>query len=220
MSPRLARPAAARRLDGLRDELWRLIVELDLGREGRAHVGIVAACEHEGASTVARALALASVQRVRQRPVLVDADPHKPRARRPSLAGEMRRARGLTDWTPSEPVPLVRSVRLPDVDVLPIGRQGPATLSAMLADGRFAALVTALAGPERSLVVWDLPAIRRHPDAKAVLKALDGAILVAEADRALQSDVRFAADEIRGADVPLIGAVLNRAGRYPLGMSG
>lgn len=164
-------------------------------------VGVVAAREGEGATTIAANLA--SIYAASGlRTLIADACPDNPTltrelVERPQDAGGKRAHMGERALAARPNV--MRAGHLPRLERF--GSQE---------GGRHGGDLDALA-QEYEIVIFDLPALASSPDARAIARFLDAVILVAQVDATSLDTVYAAVDALRHARAGVIGLVLNKA---------
>ena len=169
------------------------------------HVLVTAAGAAQGVSSVAALLArsLAGADSV----LLAEGN-----LRHPCLAGELQLdGPGLLDWDSLGPLPTQRLAEWPELHILTAGH-GKLPSAAGLTTLLDAAARRARQQFERC--VWDSPAASLYPDLQALAAHCDGALVVAEMDRARIDGLLFLRDTLQRARLPILGSVLNRSGRY------
>ena len=192
------------------DEMRRTCLELEVHHPGLRSLMFTAPMGGEGTTTVAslyaRVLAAVSDAKV----VLVDANLDAPGVHARFGVGMEP---GLRDWDPENPERgLVAWRDDPRVSVLPAGR-GTATLYSLQASGRLNRLAAQLR-QGFAYVLWDVPPMNLHPEARLLLAHVDGVLAVVESDATkLEALVEFGGVVTRSG-APLLGAIMNRSGRY------
>lgn len=203
-----ARPAAGADWDA---EWKRLTTRLlPVFESGNRIVAITSGQPGEGVTTVAYQLSRRLVAQGRKRVVVVDANLRNPSLHR-HLGGT--RSPGLTEFLKGDLHFTQVTQRLPRLHFISAGR-GEGDPVHLLESPRFAESLELLA-KDYEVVLIDTPSIVMYPETEAMLRHVDGCLLVAEADRARAPAVRAVADRIRDAGVSLIGSVLNKRS-YPI----
>jgi capsular exopolysaccharide synthesis family protein len=177
---------------------------------GNRIVAITSGQPGEGVTTVAYQLSRRLVEQGRKRVVVVDANLRNPSLHR-FLGGT--RSPGLTEFLKGDLHFTQVTQRLPRLHFISAGR-GEGDPVHLLESPRFAESLELLA-KDYEVVLVDTPALVAYPETEAILRHVDGCVLVAEADRSRAPAVRAVADRIRDAGVSLIGAVLNKRS-YPI----
>lgn len=174
----------------------------------------------EGKSSVSAALAR-NLAAVGQRVLLIDADLRRPaQTQHWNTSGGTRLLPGAEEHAPSastlasalgRPLGARAFAVAPNLDLLPADppARGAAALP-LLHQPQLAALIARWSAAY-DVVVIDTPPLLSLPDALAVAPLSDGILLVVEAGRARQHDVERAVHNIRAANAPLLGVVLNKA---------
>jgi capsular exopolysaccharide synthesis family protein len=177
-------------------------------------LGVTSPTSHEGKTLTAVNLSLALAMDLAYTVLLVDADMRRPDVHRTFGLGVCP---GLTEYLLDE-APLERLLIHPGIGrfvFLPGGR--PITNSAeALASPRMASLVEELKGryPAR-LIVFDLPPLLTRADVLGFASHLDAVLLVTEEGKTASTEVQRAIAVLRGT-VPILGGILNKAGRSSL----
>jgi Mrp family chromosome partitioning ATPase len=174
-------------------------------------LGLTSCESGEGVSTVAAQLSTLLARTGHGRVLLVDANLAAPAAH---VFFGLRQGPGLVEV-------LLDDVAPADV-VQPSGVANLAILAAGQASGRLAQAQEALFQPgtlealktDFDLVVFDLPACRSGPFPVRLGGLLDGVLLVIEAERASRDVIGREKELLVGANVPLLGAVLNKRRQY------
>lgn len=187
------------------DEFERLRIDV-----GARHIAVTGAHGAEGVTSVATRLAcsLSGAGRV----LLAEGN-----LRFPSLAvGLDLKGPGLLDWNLQGPLPTQAMPGHPELAVLTAGKTGVQPLATDVAQTLQARLAAAArrAREDFDFVVWDTPAATRFPDLLAVASHCDGVLVVVEMDRSRVDGLQFLRDTLERAEVPILGCVLNRSGRY------
>jgi capsular exopolysaccharide synthesis family protein len=183
-------------------------------QNGWKALGVTSPVSHEGKTLTAVNLSLALAMDLAYTVLLVDADMRRPDVHRTFGLGVCP---GLTEYLLDE-VPLEQLLIHPGIGrfvFLPGGR--PIMNSAeALASPKMASLVEELKHryPTR-LIVFDLPPLLTRADVLGFVTHLDAVLLVTEEGKTASTEVQRAGTLLKGT-VPLLGAVLNKAGRSGL----
>lgn len=184
-------------------------------QNGWTVLGVTSPSSHEGKTLTAVNLSLALAMDLAHTVLLVDADMRRPDVHR---AFGLETCPGLTEYLFDE-VPLEQLLIHPGVGrfvFLPGGRAITNSAEA-LASPRMAALVEELKGRYVSrLIVFDLPPLLPRADVLGFATHLDAVLLVTEEGKTASTDVERAITVLKGS-VPLLGGILNKAGRSGLG---
>ncbi|MFH1812671.1 MAG: hypothetical protein ABIF28_00725 [Pseudomonadota bacterium] len=191
----------------VRDRLLQARIFPDLLNADAPRTIAVCACHRRaGTTTIALNLALMLGERNGEQVSLIDANFRSPGLTRSAIESEgfsAFAAGGLAfedAFVPAgERVRLMHSGRTDDP--LVTLRAGATRLSAQ-----------APAGTGRILI--DLPPVLEHPDALMMAQAIDGVLLVLEAEETRWPVAREARQRIEAAGTRIIGAVLNRKSHY------
>jgi len=179
---------------------------LAAGEAGTAAVGIASLHHGDGATTIARALATCLAATFRKRVVLVEANQRSP---------SLRQLYNLPDGAGFSDV-LTNRVPLSGALQIAGGHRGvlvlPASTITMAANVGAQALRTVLESllGHADAVVVDLPPVLPYRDTGLLCAALDGVALVLRGGYAKIADSQMAIASLRGAGVPVLGAILNR----------
>lgn len=184
-----------------------LMQEFDRLREElpARHIAVTGARGGEGASTVA--LGIAQALAVRGPTLLAEGN-----LRRPVLAQRLGlQGPGLAAWDRQGPLPIQD---LPGANGLSVLCAGAPLRAAGADDVSVLAAAAEVARSRFSQVVWDTPALIDHPDLLVLGPHIDGVLVVVEMDGSRVDELRFLRDVLARAGIPIIGSLLNRAGRY------
>jgi capsular exopolysaccharide synthesis family protein len=206
---RLAAPPPARPLHPVDPSYERIIQRLLAFRGGRRQccLPVASSVPGEGASTVARNVAMALSRDHRGRVVLVDANLRAPNQHEVFQTGA---ADGLADVLSGD-VALSAAVReVPEfgLAVLPSGRRSDSSSHVMTVSG-LRGVVTALQS-QFDWVVLDGPPVTTYAEASSLAAVADGAILVLRAERTRSAVAEHAIKVLNEAGVAVLGGVLNR----------
>ena len=186
----------------LEQEFERLREELPAGA-----IAVTGARGGEGVTTVALGIARALAARG---PTLL-AEGH---LRRPTLAQRLGlQGPGLLDWDRTGALPVLDLPEVPGLSVLCGGESSARELGH---DDRPTLLGAAArqARAQFAQVIWDTPPLTLHPDLLGLAPGIDGALVVVEMDRSRQDELQFLRDVLARAQIPILGSLLNRSGRY------
>ncbi len=209
------RPEVDRVLDGLqeqaREQMTRLIQRLFVGPDGSKSV-VFSGVERNSGCTwlIAHAAELLAVQR-RGSVCLVDANLRFPALHKLFAISNHH---GFTDAV-VEPAPLCNFVqRLSTANLWFLSCGSPdKTEGALLSEGLLSRLAQLRA--EFDFVLIDSPALNLYTDAVRLGSACDGLTLVLKANSTRRETAHRVLQDIKGANVRLLGAVLNRR-TFPL----
>jgi protein-tyrosine kinase len=195
-------------------KLLRTQVVQQFRQQGWTALGVTSPAVHSGKTLTAVNLSLALAMDLTHTVLLVDADLHRPRVHE---AFGLTDGPGLTEYL-FDDVPLRQLLVHPGIGrfvFLPGGRRIRNSAEA-LASPKMAALVHELKHryPAR-LVVFDMPPILSRADVLGFAPHLDALLLVVEEGRTASTDVERAMGMLKGT-VPILGGVLNKAGRSEL----
>jgi Mrp family chromosome partitioning ATPase len=171
------------------------------------YIAVTGARGGEGVTTAAVGIARALAARG---PTLL-AEGH---LRQPTLAQQLGiQGAGLLDWDRSGPLPVHDLPGAAGVAVL-CGGHGSA---APQREDDIQALLGAAAQQARTQfaqVVWDTPPLTLHPDILILAPHIEGALVVVEMDGSRVDELHFLREVLARAQIPIIGSLLNRSGRY------
>ena len=182
---------------------------LAAGGAGLTKVGVASVQHGEGATTIARSLAVCLVENFGQRVVLVEANQRSPCLQ--ALCG-LPLGPGLPEVL-SGAASLESALRMSRsagrMLVLPASR-------AQTAPPPVAALRDLVAELfiYADALVFDLPPLLPYPDASQIGRVLDGLAVVMRAGKSGRQDCALAIQGLQGAGVAVLGAVLNRERRF------
>jgi MinD-like ATPase involved in chromosome partitioning or flagellar assembly len=192
-----------------RDAMWRLRADLARTRQS-PHALFFAGVERGvGTTTAAWHFGVAAVELGRSPTLLIDAD----------LSGRVlserlgaRAAPGLAEWAPGQPLPLV-DTPIDNLKLLPAGQREDVSIAVLSALGRLGALVEH-ARNQFGDIVFDGRPLGTSGDAKAIIPAVNGVVLVAESDRTSIARVALATEQVLSAGGTVDAVLRNRAARY------
>jgi polysaccharide biosynthesis transport protein len=204
--------AAERRSSWMTGEFYNIKEALDCATDERKprFIGVAAAREKEGTTTVAANLA-ALYALCGARTLLVDSCVDNPTASRALHQNAQEKVvRPLKDQKLGE------QVEANGEQMFSVLRAGHMTGVVNIADwegpcqaaGELAAL-----REKYEVVIFDLPALARSPDAHAIARFLDAIVLVAERGATPLASVLSAVDTLRSARAEIVGVVLNKVKR-------
>jgi Mrp family chromosome partitioning ATPase len=192
-----------------RDAMWRMRADLSRARQS-PHALLFAGAEADvGTTTAAWHFGVAAVELGRSPTLLIDAD----------LSGRVLSERlgargkpGLAEWAPGQPLPLVDTA-IANLKLLPAGLRDDVSIAVLSALGRLGALVEH-ARSQFGDIVFDGRPLGTSGDAKAIIPAVNGVVLVAESDRTAIARVAAATDQVLSAGGTVDAVLRNRAARY------
>ena len=171
---------------------------------------VTSASPKEGKTTTAVHLAVAHAEQ-HHKTLLIDCDLRRPSIHRYfDLKNEAGITNVISDGTPWQQV-LVRSVGMPDLDILP---SGPASRRAADLVGRPISQIIVEAAKEYDLVVIDAPPMLGFAESLQLATLVDGVIVVThagETSRNALSSVLSALSRIRAN---VVGVVMNKMGSH------
>ncbi len=170
---------------------------------------VVAATVGEGASTIAREFAMLAGTTGHRRTLLVDADRRDPQTAR---AFNIDTAQGLVEflWGGADDADVLQPVAGTMLSVTRlIGERGPAAVDTETLRELYTRL-----REQFELVVVDCPAVGEGGYSSLLPEAVDGVILVVQAERTRPAVIGHAKDIIEQAGGQVLGAVLNRRTNY------
>ena len=174
-------------------------------------LGVTSCLEGEGVSTLAAQVAVTAAAHDGCRILLVDANLARPSLQR--ILG-MKDSPGLAECLldPAQCGANVQPSRVGNLSVLAAGKMDGSY--GQVYDSPTLARVVQTLRDDFDLVVFDLPAAGRTASATPLLKLLDGALLVIEADRVSWEVARRTKQSLSRAGVRFVGAVLNKRRDY------
>lgn len=198
-------------LDDVTDEVRRLCTDLRMRHPAAKRVMLVSAAGGEGTTTVASLYSVALAENGDAQVLLIDANTRSPGVhRRFDIPLEF----GLRDCEASvNPVIHIRPSGWNQLSLVTAGSENRRSLHALQRSGRLHRLAAQLAA-DFEFVVWDAPPFNIYPDAGFLAPFIDGAVIVVEADRSRIEDLADLRRRLDYLEVPMLGAVLNRTGRY------
>jgi Mrp family chromosome partitioning ATPase len=190
-----------------------LLHRLGLGQAAPAAMqsfGITSSTSGEGVTTIAAQMAISAAGLLGKRTVLVDCNSTRPavhRTFRTALAPGLRDAIG----DPAAAGQFVRQSVVEHLWLLTAG-DGRGDVTPAWASPNFARLLDELRG-QFELVLVDLPPATREATA-GIGAMLDGVLLVVEAEAVRWEVAQSTAASLAGADVNLLGVVMNKRRQY------
>lgn len=171
---------------------------------------VVSCNEGEGTTTVAINLARSLAENPRCRVLLIDANLRAPALHR---WFDLELAPGLLEWDGTSIPAYQGSPTIPNLSVLTAGVRGEHSLAwvDITAD---LGIIAKQVREEFDVVVWDSAPVTRHPDGILLARLVDGVLVVVQPDRTRIDALGFLRDELNRAGATVLGAVLNRHGRF------
>jgi polysaccharide biosynthesis transport protein len=212
--PILARIPDRRPGPGGTDEAYRLLLAnlafVNDGERPRT-LTVVSSAEQEGKSTTSLSLARAAAETGLET-LVVDADLRRPTLVKKLGLSVVPSAKGLSSFLVRSALSLTEAVRevpsVPNLDVIGAGPLPP-NPAALLATGQLAEF-DERARRAYQLVVYDTPPLSIAADASLVASRADGVMLVVDARKTQRKVAHQALEQLRRANVNLLGIVLNR----------
>lgn len=202
-------PSSPAGTGALAEESRRLAVRLRTLHAAMRCLQITSPSGGEGTTTVALELARALAEDPERRVLLVDANLRSPAIHR--LLG-LELGEGVRDWDGKGALPIRASGYRPNLFVLTAGAGGRAEgWSEQF--GRLGAVARQVR-EEFDMAVFDTPPVARYPDALGLAPHVDAMLVVVAADETRLDRLAFVREELGRMAPPLVGAVLNRTGRY------
>jgi Mrp family chromosome partitioning ATPase len=181
------------------------------GGGGLTKIGVASVQHGEGATTISRSLAMCLAEQFGQRVVLVEANQRSPCLRH--ICG-LSPGAGLSDVL-SGAASLEATLR--------VSRSAGKMLVLPASDAHATAGATLPGPPLRDLMaelffyadalVFDLAPLLPYPDTTMIGRALDGVAVVIRAGKSTRTECTQAVEGLQAANVPVLGAVLNREKR-------
>jgi protein-tyrosine kinase len=183
----------------------RRIVESRVEGRSRFAVGFMSSVLGEGATTTVLGFARTLVTDVRLRVLLVDAEAQ---GRRLSRTWVEPNTPGWSDLeSPDRVGTVIRATALPNLHVLPFGTRtgaSPTQLAELLIEA------ARRVAQQYDYVLFDCGAMLQTPTANYLAAAMDGVLLVVFASGTRREICQKAVEELRKAEAPLLGVILNR----------
>lgn len=187
----------------------------ELPRGGRRVIAFTGAAAGEGATTVALHLARTLARDSDGKILLVDADMARLSKSLTQVSGASAQAPGLVELLAGE-VELskaVMSTGVENLQFLPSGLDLGRGKEAILSD-RMRDFIDDM-GQLYRIVILDCAPILSHAESRTLASFTDGAVLVLRSNRTRREVVQKALALLQGANVRVLGVVLNRR-RYPI----
>ncbi len=192
------------------DEMHRLCAEIASRSPAPRSLLLTSPAGGEGTTTVAVFLGLALAMMNEQPTVIIDADFHNPDLH---VALGADAGRGLSDWIADQPPPYRRSGLDPNLSFLGAGTTHRDT-AFLVSRHRILGSLHGIARRDFEYIVWNTPPVAAYPDARTLASFVDGIIVVVETDRTRKDHLKYLKDQLAEAEAPILGAVMNRSGRY------
>lgn len=186
--------------DSVRSTLTSILFSEKDGKRPRVIV-VSSAIPGEGKTTVISNLAIGMAQMGR-RVLLVDGDTRRPRLHR---VFDVDGSSGLSDVLARKTAPVLADTGIPNLTLLPGGRNGESNL---LFTPQLGELIARLR-LEFDTVLVDAPPVLLMPDARLLARHADGVILVVRAETSTRSGIRFAERRFAEDGTHIIGTILN-----------
>jgi Mrp family chromosome partitioning ATPase len=183
----------------------RRIVETQVEGRTRFAVGFMSSVLGEGATTAVLGFARTLVSDARLRVLMVDAESQ---GRRLSRTWVEPNTPGWSDLdSPDRVGSVIRATALPNLHVLPFGSRtgaSPTQLAELLIEA------ARRVAQQYDYVLFDCGAMLQTPTANYLAAAMDGVLLVVFASGTRREICQKAVEELRKAEAPLLGVILNR----------
>jgi Mrp family chromosome partitioning ATPase len=199
-----------RPLSPVAEEYRRLCTSLRTAVPSAKSLMVLSCAEGEGTTTVAMNLARSFAENPRCRVLLVDAN-----VRAPSLHRwfDLDLAPGLLECDGMDAPAYQATQAIPNLYVLTAGVRGEHSLSWVEATASLGTIAKQIR-EEFDVAVWDSAPVTRYPDGILLARLVDGVLVVVQPDRTRVDALGFLRDELTRAGVTVLGAVLNRNGRF------
>ena len=203
--------AVLKGLESTSDEIRRACIDLEMRHPSVRSLMLTGPVGGEGITTVT-CLFGRELSEIREASVvIVDANLRAPGVhRRFSIDLD----NGLRDWKPEAVERTVHSTaECRQLSVMPAGSNNGRSLHTLQHSGRLGQLVAQLRR-DFSFVLWDTPPLNLYPDGKLLLPHVDGVLVVVEGDGTRLDALEELYEELSGGGAPVLGAIINRSGRY------
>jgi capsular exopolysaccharide synthesis family protein len=192
------------------EEYRRLLTSLRTSAPSARSLLVASCAEGEGATTVAVSLARVFAENPQSRVLLVDAHVRKPSLHR---WFDLDLAPGLLESTQQSSPTYRESITVPNLWVLTAGAMGERPLSSI----QLSEVLEHVAKRSREdfdVTLWDSAPISHYPDGNHLARLVDGVLVVVQPDKTRLDALAFLRDELGRSGATVLGAVLNRNGRF------
>lgn len=192
------------------EECRRLTTSLRTASPSAKSIMVVSCAEGEGTTTVAMSLARSFTENPRCRVLLVDAN-----VRNPSLHRwfDLDLAPGLLECDGMNAPAYHETPTIPNLWVLTAGLRGEHSLTSVQASEGLE-IVAKRIREDFDVTIWDSAPISQYPDGILLSRLVDGLLVVVQPDRTRVDALAFLRDELARSGANVLGAVLNRNGRF------
>jgi Mrp family chromosome partitioning ATPase len=192
------------------EEYRRLCTSLRTTYPSAKSIMVLSCAEGEGATTVAISLARSFAENPRCRVLLIDGN-----VRAPSLHRrfDLDLAPGLLECDGMSAPAYQETATTPNLYVLTAGVRGEHSLSWVEASANLGILAKQIR-EDFDVAVWDSAPVTRYPDGILLARLVDGVVVVVQPDTTRVDALAFLRDELTRAGATVLGAVLNRNGRF------
>lgn len=194
---------------GTDEEIHRLRGELFNGSKSLKSIMLTAPYGGEGTSSIARLLALALSRQDGARTLLVDTHLRSPQVH---TYFNLDISPGLANWNGEGAPPYQACAGYFQLHALTAGISD--TVDGGLDRLPHLAKLARQVRDEFHYVIWDSAPVIRYPDAKILAPLVDGAIVVLESDHSRADHLTYLREQMHRANANILGAVMNRHGRY------
>jgi len=193
-------------------EIFRLCGGLCNGSPAAKSILVTGPEGGEGVTTAAIMLATGLAARSDRPVLLIEANLHTPGIHRLLDVGAEP---GLAGWSGEGPLPYQRCAEHPNLAILTAGLR--ASLNGAgpgLTDMPWLGVLARRARDEFAYVIWDTAPALRYPDVAMLSPLTDGVLVMVEADRTRLDQLSYLREQMQRVNATLLGAVMNRHGRY------
>ena len=192
------------------EECRRLTTSLKTAAPSAKSLMVVSCVVGEGTTTVAMHLARSFTENPRCRVLLVDAN-----VRNPSLHRwfDLDLAPGLLECDGMSAPAHHETPTIPNLWILTAGLRGEHSLTSVQASEGLE-IVAKRIREDFDVTIWDSAPISQYPDGLLLARLVDGVLVVVQPDRTRVDALAFLRDELARSGANVLGAVLNRNGRF------
>jgi Mrp family chromosome partitioning ATPase len=192
------------------EECRRLTTWLRTAAPSAKSLMVVSCAKGEGTTTVAIRLARSFTENPRCRVLLVDANVRNPSLHR---CFEMDLAPGLLECDGVSAPVYRETATVPNLWVLTAGLRGEHSLTSVQVSEALEIVVKRIRD-DFDVTIWDSAPISEYPDGSLLARLVDGVLVVVQPDTTRVDALAFLRDELARAGANVLGAVLNRNGRF------
>jgi succinoglycan biosynthesis transport protein ExoP len=192
------------------EEYRRLTSSLRMVAPSAKSIMVVSCAEGEGTTTVAMRLARSFTENPRCRVLLVDANVLKPSLHR---WFDLDLAPGLLECDGVRAPVYHETATVPNLWVLTAGLRDEHSLTSVQVSEALE-IVAKRIREDFDVTIWDSAPISQYPDGLLLARLVDGVLVVVQPDRTRVDALTFLRDEFAQSGANVLGAVLNRNGRF------